>query len=247
MRAGAGQSRARGSPYSLASHRPRSAPSESCLPQSTTLAHPRLLVVCRRILLFPAGNNVQQLSVYLDVADSATLPQGWSRQAHFALTVQNTKDPSKSVVKGAGLPPLPCPTAPPSPAPPCQPHPLPVPPPASPRLVVAPATARAPSCEQCRAAASAALLPSLCSCPFATLGARLLPAVLAALASPCLCVARFASAVHHFNIDHQSPDWGFRKFLPIKDLRDPLAGFVQKKGDKLVITARVRMGIMQSH
>jgi len=54
-----------------------------------------------RILLFPNGNNVQQLSVYLDVADSVTLPQGWSRQAHFSLTVQNTKDPSKSVVKDA--------------------------------------------------------------------------------------------------------------------------------------------------
>ena len=54
-----------------------------------------------RILLFPNGNNVQQLSVYLDVADSVTLPQGWSRQAHFSLTVQNQKDPTKSVVKGA--------------------------------------------------------------------------------------------------------------------------------------------------
>ena len=54
-----------------------------------------------RILLFPCGNNVQQLSVYLDVADSVTLPQGWSRQAHFSLTVQNQKDPTKSVVKDA--------------------------------------------------------------------------------------------------------------------------------------------------
>ena len=49
----------------------------------------------RRILLFPTGNNVTQLSVYLDVADSATLPQGWSRQAHFTLTVHNQKDPSR--------------------------------------------------------------------------------------------------------------------------------------------------------
>jgi len=54
-----------------------------------------------RILLFPGGNNVQQLSVYLDVADSATLPQGWSRQAHFTLTVQNQKDHTKTVVKDA--------------------------------------------------------------------------------------------------------------------------------------------------
>jgi len=54
-----------------------------------------------RILLFPGGNNVTQLSVYLDVADSATLPQGWSRQAHFTLTVHNQKDPSRSVIKDA--------------------------------------------------------------------------------------------------------------------------------------------------
>ena len=39
--------------------------------------------------------------MYLDVADSVTLPQGWSRQAHFSLTVQNQKDPTKSVVKDA--------------------------------------------------------------------------------------------------------------------------------------------------
>jgi len=55
----------------------------------------------RRILLFPGGNNVQQLSVYLDVADSATLPQGWTRHAHFTLTVHNQKDPSRNVVKDA--------------------------------------------------------------------------------------------------------------------------------------------------
>ena len=59
--------------------------------------------LCRRILLFPGGNNVTQLSVYLDVADSATLPQGWSRQAHFTLTVHNQKDPSRSVIKGTPL------------------------------------------------------------------------------------------------------------------------------------------------
>ena len=46
-----------------------------------------------RILLFPGGNNVQQLSVYLDVADSGQLPQGWTRQAHFSLTVHNQKVP----------------------------------------------------------------------------------------------------------------------------------------------------------
>lgn len=44
---------------------------------------------------------MQQLSVYLDVADSATLPQGWTRHAHFTLTVHNQKDPTRNVVKGA--------------------------------------------------------------------------------------------------------------------------------------------------
>ena len=54
-----------------------------------------------RILLFPGGNNVQQLSVYLDVADAPSLPQGWSRQAHFSLTVLNHKDTTKNVIKDA--------------------------------------------------------------------------------------------------------------------------------------------------
>ncbi|KAK9129007.1 hypothetical protein Syun_017804 [Stephania yunnanensis] len=42
-----------------------------------------------RVLIFPKGNNVDQLSMYLDVADSATLPYGWSRYAQFSLTVVN--------------------------------------------------------------------------------------------------------------------------------------------------------------
>uniref|UniRef100_A0A7N0UUN3 ubiquitinyl hydrolase 1 n=1 Tax=Kalanchoe fedtschenkoi TaxID=63787 RepID=A0A7N0UUN3_KALFE len=42
-----------------------------------------------RVLIFPKGNNVDHLSLYLDVADSATLPYGWSRHAHFSLSVVN--------------------------------------------------------------------------------------------------------------------------------------------------------------
>ncbi|CAN6465094.1 unnamed protein product [Victoria cruziana] len=42
-----------------------------------------------RILIFPKGNNVDHLSMYLDVADSATLPYGWSRYAQFSLAVIN--------------------------------------------------------------------------------------------------------------------------------------------------------------
>ncbi|KAG2334816.1 hypothetical protein Bca52824_005996 [Brassica carinata] len=42
-----------------------------------------------RILIFPKGNNVDHLSMYLDVADAANLPYGWSRYAQFSLAVVN--------------------------------------------------------------------------------------------------------------------------------------------------------------
>ncbi|CAN4120117.1 unnamed protein product [Withania somnifera] len=42
-----------------------------------------------RILIFPKGNNVDYLSMYLDVADSANLPYGWSRYAQFSLSIVN--------------------------------------------------------------------------------------------------------------------------------------------------------------
>ncbi|XP_024017495.1 ubiquitin carboxyl-terminal hydrolase 12 isoform X2 [Morus notabilis] len=42
-----------------------------------------------RILIFPQGNETYSLSVYLDVADSATLPNGWSRYAHLRISVIN--------------------------------------------------------------------------------------------------------------------------------------------------------------
>ncbi|KAL2549122.1 Ubiquitin carboxyl-terminal hydrolase 12 [Forsythia ovata] len=42
-----------------------------------------------RVLTFPKGNNVEHLSMYLDVADSTTLPYGWSRYAQFSLSVIN--------------------------------------------------------------------------------------------------------------------------------------------------------------
>ncbi|XP_047329701.1 ubiquitin C-terminal hydrolase 12-like isoform X2 [Impatiens glandulifera] len=42
-----------------------------------------------RVLTFPKGNNVDHLSMYLDVADSTTLPYGWSRYAQFSLAVVN--------------------------------------------------------------------------------------------------------------------------------------------------------------
>ncbi|XP_042437838.1 ubiquitin C-terminal hydrolase 13-like isoform X3 [Zingiber officinale] len=42
-----------------------------------------------RVLIFPRGNNVEYLSMYLDVADSANLPYDWSRYAQFGLSVVN--------------------------------------------------------------------------------------------------------------------------------------------------------------
>ncbi|XP_049401012.1 ubiquitin C-terminal hydrolase 12-like isoform X4 [Solanum stenotomum] len=52
-----------------------------------------------RVLIFPKGNNVECLSMYLDVADSATLPYGWNRYAQFSLTVVNQINPKYSVKK----------------------------------------------------------------------------------------------------------------------------------------------------
>ncbi|KAL6997868.1 CSN-associated deubiquitinating enzyme Ubp12, partial [Sarracenia purpurea var. burkii] len=42
-----------------------------------------------RVLIFPKGNNADYLSMYLDVADSVTLPYGWRRYAQFSLAVVN--------------------------------------------------------------------------------------------------------------------------------------------------------------
>lgn len=54
----------------------------------------------RRVLIFPKGNNVECLSMYLDVADSATLPYGWSRYAQFSLAVVNQINSKYTVKKG---------------------------------------------------------------------------------------------------------------------------------------------------
>ncbi|CAI8586565.1 unnamed protein product [Vicia faba] len=52
-----------------------------------------------RVLIFPKGNNVDYLSMYLDVADSTSLPYGWSRYAQFSLTVANQIHTKYSVRK----------------------------------------------------------------------------------------------------------------------------------------------------
>ncbi|KAL9413563.1 hypothetical protein AB3S75_039790 [Citrus x aurantiifolia] len=52
-----------------------------------------------RVLIFPKGNNVDHLSMYLDVADSSSLPYGWSRYAQFSLAVINQIHSKYSVRK----------------------------------------------------------------------------------------------------------------------------------------------------
>ena len=59
-----------------------------------------ILSFCRRILIFPKGNNVDYLSMYLDVADSNVLPYGWSRYAQFSLSVVNQIHNKFTVRKG---------------------------------------------------------------------------------------------------------------------------------------------------
>ncbi|KAM2279533.1 hypothetical protein ACFX1S_040364 [Malus domestica] len=52
-----------------------------------------------RILIFPKGNNVDHLSMYLDVADSGNLPYGWSRYAQFSLSIVNQVNSKYSIRK----------------------------------------------------------------------------------------------------------------------------------------------------
>ncbi|CAM0883473.1 unnamed protein product [Alopecurus aequalis] len=54
-----------------------------------------------RVLVFPSGNNVNHLSMYLDVADAKSLPNGWSRSATFSLAVINQLDSKHSSRKEA--------------------------------------------------------------------------------------------------------------------------------------------------
>ncbi|KAI6673919.1 hypothetical protein NL676_001825, partial [Syzygium grande] len=39
------------------------------------------------IVVYPKGNNTDHLSLYLDIPDSAALPDGWTRKAKFSLSV----------------------------------------------------------------------------------------------------------------------------------------------------------------
>lgn len=52
-----------------------------------------------RLLLFPKGNNVDYISLYLDVPEHQNFPIGWTRFAHFNLAIMNQVDRNHSVKK----------------------------------------------------------------------------------------------------------------------------------------------------
>lgn len=54
----------------------------------------------RRVLIFSKGNSVDHLSMYVDVADAANLPHGWSKHAQLSLTVVNQIHSNFSIRKG---------------------------------------------------------------------------------------------------------------------------------------------------
>ncbi|GLT98313.1 hypothetical protein SLE2022_158220 [Rubroshorea leprosula] len=54
-----------------------------------------------RILMFPKGNKVEHLSIFLEVAEPETLPSGWSRNAEFSVTVVNQINNKSSAREGA--------------------------------------------------------------------------------------------------------------------------------------------------
>ncbi|KAK8333788.1 hypothetical protein V6Z11_A10G229100 [Gossypium hirsutum] len=56
-----------------------------------------------RLIIFPKGNKVDFWSFFfLEVADSATLPSGWSRNAQFGFAVINQFDRELSITKALG-------------------------------------------------------------------------------------------------------------------------------------------------
>ncbi|XP_050229342.1 uncharacterized protein LOC126678491 [Mercurialis annua] len=54
-----------------------------------------------RLCIYPKGNNVDHLSIYLHVADSISLPNGWSRDVKFSLSIINQLRKKTSFTKDA--------------------------------------------------------------------------------------------------------------------------------------------------
>ncbi|KAH0927445.1 hypothetical protein HID58_019701 [Brassica napus] len=68
---------------------------EMLVPHSDVVEGPQPM----EVLIFPKGNNVDNLSMYLDVADAANLPYGWSRFSQFGLAIVNQINSSYSIRK----------------------------------------------------------------------------------------------------------------------------------------------------
>lgn len=55
----------------------------------------------RRILIFPKGNNVDYLSIYLDAGgDPSNLPHDWNKYAYFKLALINQVNERMNKIKG---------------------------------------------------------------------------------------------------------------------------------------------------
>mgnify|MGYP001130404034 FL=1 len=52
------------------------------------------------MLAFPRGNNVDSLSLFLEVYNHQALPASWHRSAHFTLTLRNQRFPERSQSRG---------------------------------------------------------------------------------------------------------------------------------------------------
>lgn len=50
-----------------------------------------LRLTYRHLLAYPKGNNVDYLSLYLEVANYGSLPIGWRRHAKFCFTIVNQR------------------------------------------------------------------------------------------------------------------------------------------------------------
>ncbi|KAJ0570285.1 putative ubiquitinyl hydrolase 1 [Helianthus annuus] len=53
-----------------------------------------------RLLVFPKGNTTDHLSMYLDAADSISLPHGWETYAQFSISVVNRTHSESTIRKG---------------------------------------------------------------------------------------------------------------------------------------------------
>ncbi|KAI4341303.1 hypothetical protein MLD38_026039 [Melastoma candidum] len=53
-----------------------------------------------RLLFYPEGNGTSHLSVYLEVANHSTLPEGWTRSTAFSINLVNQVNRDDSIIKG---------------------------------------------------------------------------------------------------------------------------------------------------